>query len=164
MMKCYTIIVVLAILGTSLIMAQHDTCIRYGFNIDLPGASCADIYNKNPTTHGRSGYYVIKTHYLFFAYCDMELDCGGNKRGWMRIADIDTSRGDNCPSGWPGYIYYYKSYCTGGPKAGCYSAQFSTVTTNYSKVCGKVKGYQKGSMDAFFPSAYAHGNVALIYQ
>ena len=76
-----------------------DICSRYGLDNNLPGASRADIYNKNPTSHGRSGYYVLKTDHLFFAYCDMELDCGGNKGGWMRIADIDTSRGDNCPSG-----------------------------------------------------------------
>ena len=54
-------------------MAQDDTCTRYGFDVDLPGASCADIYNKNPTNHGRSGYYVLKTDHLFFSYCDMEL-------------------------------------------------------------------------------------------
>ena len=102
-------------------MAQDDTCTRHGFDIGFPGASCADIYNKNPTSHGRSGYYVLKTDHLFFAYCDMELDCGGTKRGWMRIADIDTSRGDTCPSGWN---RYNNSYCTGGSAAGCYSANF----------------------------------------
>ena len=77
----------LGILGTSLVMAQDDK--RYGFDIDLPGASCADIYNKNPTRHGRSGYYVLKTDHFFFAYCDMELECDVNKGGWMRIADIN---------------------------------------------------------------------------
>ena len=150
----YTIIVALAILAVSLVMAQDDTCSRYGFDIDLPGASCADIYNKNPTSHGRPGYYVLKTDHLFFAYCDMELDCGGTKGGWMRIADINTSRGDTCPSGW----YSYKnSYCTGGSAAGCYSVRFSTNSTRYNKVCGRAKGYQKGSMGAFFPSAKKHG-------
>ena len=67
-------------------------------DIDFPGASCADIYNKNPTSHDRSGYYVLKTDHLFFAYCDMELDCYGNKGGWMRIADIN--KGDTCLCGW----------------------------------------------------------------
>ena len=73
----------------------------------------------------------------------------------MRLADINTNRGDTCPSGWT----RYKSYCTGGSAAGCYSANFSTNSTSYSKVCGKVLGYQKGSMDSFFPSAYAHGRA-----
>ena len=153
MMMWDTIIVALAILGTSLAVAQDDTCTRYGFDIDLPGTSCADIFNKNPTSHGRSGYYVLKTDHLFFAYCDMELECGGNKGGWMRIADIN--KGDTCPSGWT----RYNSYCTGGSAAGCYSAHFSTNSTSYSKVCGKVLGYQKGSMDAFHPYAYAHGKA-----
>ena len=93
-----TTIVVLAVLAAPLVMAQDDTCTRYGFDINLPGASCADIYNKNPTSHERSGYYVLKTDRLFFAYCDMELNCGGTKGGWMKIADI--KRGDTCPSGW----------------------------------------------------------------
>ena len=56
------------------------------------------IHNINPTSHGRSGYYVIKTDHLFFAYCDMELDCGGTKGGWMRIADL--RKGYACPGGW----------------------------------------------------------------
>ena len=146
----YTIIIVL---GASLVMAQDDTCTRYGFDIDYPGASCADIYNKNPTSHGRSGYYVLKTDHLFFAYCDMELDCGGTKGGWMRIADLN--KGDTCPNEWTTYSYY----CTGGSAAGCYSAHFSTDAANYTKVCGKVVGYQKGTMDCFFPSAYAHGKA-----
>ena len=150
----YAFILVLSILGTLLVMAQDDVCSRYGLDNNLPGASCADIYNKNPTSYGRSGYYVLKTDHLFSTYCDMELDCGGNKGGWMRIADIDTSRGDTCPSGWNSY----NSYCTGGSAAGCYSAYFSTNSTSYSKVCGKARGCQKGDMDAFYPSAYAYGN------
>ena len=149
----YTIILALAILGTSLVVAEDDPCSKYGLDTHLPGASCADIYSKNPTSRGKSGYYVLKTDHLFFAYCDMELDCGGNKGGWMRIADINTKRGDTCPSGWN----KYSSYCTGGSAAGCYSARFLTNSTSYSKVCGKVVGYQKGSMGAFFPSAKKHG-------
>ena len=101
MIMTYAIIVLLAALASPLVMAQDDTCTRYGFDVDLPGASCADIYNKSPTSHGRSGYYVLKTDHLFFAYCDMELDCGGNKGGWMRIADTDTTKTVTCtcPSG-----------------------------------------------------------------
>ena len=76
-------------MGTSLVVAQDNTCsTRYGFDNEIPGTSCVDIYKKNPTSHGRSGYYVLKTDHLFYAYYDMELDCGGIKGGWMRIADI----------------------------------------------------------------------------
>ena len=151
-----TIIVAIAIFAAPLVMAEDDDSTKYGFDTDLPGASCADIYNENPASHGRSGYYAVETDHVFFAYCDMELDCGGTKGGWMRIADIDTSRGDTCPSGWSSYN---SAYCTGGSTAGCYSANFSTNSTSYSKLCGQVKGYQKGSMDGFYPSAYAHDQL-----
>ena len=149
MITLCALILVLATLRISLVMAQGDICSSFGLDANLPGASCADIYSKNPTSHGRSGYYVVKTDHLFFAYCDMELDCGGTKGGWMRIADIDTSRGDTCPSGWNSY----NSYCTGGFAAGCYSTHLSTNSTSYSKVCGKIVAYQKGNMDAFYSSA-----------
>ena len=157
MSSTVAIIAVLAVVMVdvnSLVIAEDGTCsTRYGFDIDLPGSSCADIHHKNPESHGKSGYYVIKTDHLFFGYCDMELECGGTKGGWMRIADIDTKRGDKCPSGWTNY----KSYCIGGQTAGCYSTHFSSNSTSYSKVCGKVVGYQKGSMGAFFPSAKKNG-------
>ena len=124
---------IVSVVGTSLVMAQSDIYSSYGLDVNQPGASCADIYNKNPASHGRSGYCDLKTDHLFFAYCDMDLDCGGTKGGWMRIADIDTSRGDTCPSGW----YSYNSYCTGGSSAGCHSAHFVTDSVSYSKVFGK---------------------------
>ena len=58
---------------TSPIAAQDDPCLKYGVDINFLGASCADIYTIHPTSHGRSGYYVLKTDHLLFAYCDMEL-------------------------------------------------------------------------------------------
>jgi len=85
----------------------------------------------------------------------MELDCGGIKGGWMKIADLNTKSENACPGGWTSY----KSYCTGGQAAGCYSTNFTTVSTSYSKICGKVLGYQQKTMDGFYPSAYAYGRV-----
>ena len=135
----YTIIAVLTVLGNSLVMAEDDTCIpRYGFDIDLPGSSCADIYYKNPESHGRSGYYVIKTGHLFFAYIDMELECGGTKGGWMRIVDIDTRRGDQCPNGWVKSSQHH-SCKPNNNAASCYSTIFDTLSTSYSEVCGKIR-------------------------
>ena len=67
----------------------------------------------------------------------MELDCGGVKGGWMRIADF--RKGDACPSGW---TRYNSNHCTGGSAAGYYS----THSTRSNKVCGKVVGYQKGTI------------------
>ena len=64
----------------------------------LPGKSCGDIYRLNPTSRGKSGYYVVQAgDRPMFVYCDMELECGGEK-GWMKVADLDI--GDSCPRGW----------------------------------------------------------------
>ena len=61
----------------------------------------ADIYQINEATRGVSRYYLVNTtNGIHQVYCEMELECGGYKGGWMRIADYDTSRGDSCPSGW----------------------------------------------------------------
>jgi len=56
----------------------------------------------------------------------------------MRIADLKTTRGDSCPEGWINNVAY-KLRCTGGESTSCYSANFSTIGTHYTKVCGQTK-------------------------
>ena len=65
-----------------------------------PERSCDDIYQTYNASRGTSGnYWINTTTGVCQVCCDMELECGGHKGGWMRIADLDTSRGDDCPSG-----------------------------------------------------------------
>ena len=121
----------------------------YGLIPTLPGGSCIDIYQLNPTSHDKSGYYVIKTgDRPSFVYCDMELECGGEK-GWMRITDINVTKGDDCPHGWSKIASPIAACRAPSDDAGCYSAQFSTHRVHYSRVCGMVIGYQKGKTNAF---------------
>jgi len=49
------------------------------------------------TSHGMSGYYYVQTTRLIKVYCDMVLNCGGEK-GWMKIGDVNPAVG-NCPNG-----------------------------------------------------------------
>ena len=152
MFVVYNILLVILLLDHQLADADHDP-FKYGLELDHPGASCADIYEKNPASHDKSGLYVIKTDTVHVVYCDMSLECGSHEGGWMRIADLNTST-DNCPPGWI-KNRHYRFLCTGGSAAGCYSAHFTTDGTKFSRVCGMMKGYQKGSMDAFYPYGYA---------
>ena len=66
-----------------------------------PEKSCDDIYQLNKASREASGLYWVKTaggtHQV---YCNMELQCGGHKGGWTRVAQFDTSQGDACPPGW----------------------------------------------------------------
>ena len=70
--------------------------------------------------------------------------------GWTRVVEIDLTNGDECPAVWE-KIEVNDIYVCRSPSddKGCYSAVFSTIGTQYTKIHGMVKGYQKGSTDAF---------------
>ena len=79
----------------------------------------------------------------------MELECGSHKGGWMRIADLDTTRGDDCPSGWTKITTPIAACIAPNSNAGCYSTDVSTLSVSYSRICGMAVGYQKNYCDAF---------------
>lgn len=134
----------------------YDFYSKLGTEEFLPAKSCAEIYHINKASRGRSGYYWIKTTDVYQVYCDMELECGDQKGGWMRIYSFDTSVGHACPVGW--YKHETLNLCTGkNLLAGCYSAYFPSYDVNYKRVCGMVKAYQKGTTNAFYPTSYFLG-------
>ena len=100
-------------------------------------------------------YWINTTTGIHQVYCDMELECGGHKGGWMRIADLDTSRGDDCPLGWTKITTNDAGQpsidvCrTPSDNAGCYPTIFTVNKTSYHKICGKARGYQYNTIDAF---------------
>ena len=76
--------------------------------------------------------------------------CGGSGR-WTNIADFNFSDPDvACPSGFTLITTPVKG-CGRAPGEGasCKSVVFSSGGQSYSRVCGRVNGYQKGSTDAF---------------
>jgi len=78
------------------------------------------------------------------------LSCAGVGGEWKRIVSINISAGDECPSGWNKSSYNGVSFCRApSNSSGCYSAIFSTNRVSYQAVCGRARGYQKGSTDAF---------------
>ena len=104
--------------------------------------SCDDIYQINKAGRGASGnYWINTTTGVHQVYCDMELECGGHKGCWIRIADQDTCRGDDCPSGWTNITTPVIACIVPSSNAGCYSANSSTLSIPYSKVCGMAVGY-----------------------
>ena len=129
------------------------SCSTVGMLQSTPGKSCSDIYQFNKASRGASGnYWINTTTGVHQVYCDMELECGGHKGGWMKIADLDTSRGDDCPSGWTNITTPVTACIAPSSNAGCYSANFSILSIPYSKVCGMAVGYQEISPDAFHSS------------
>ena len=67
----------------------------------------------------------------------------------MRVADIDMTRHkENCPSGFRRITSSDKVMC-GGQSSRCISTTFSIHGIEYSRVCGRIIGYQFGRPNAF---------------
>ena len=78
--------------------------------------------------------------------------CGGI--GWTRIAYLDmTDPGSVCPTNWTLHTSPVRG-CGQTQTASytCDSAFFSVSGQSYSRVCGRILAYQKGSPDAFHTS------------
>ena len=157
-MTVWSIIIILSAASAgSVSMAQEKVCSTFcttlGMLASSPGRSCDDIYQINKASRGVSGlYWINTTSGIHQVYCDMKLQCGGYKGGWTRVAQFDTSQGDPCPSGWtlittPGANP--RNVCRSGDFIGCHSTIFTTYNTSFYKICGQMRGYQKGNTNAF---------------
>ena len=117
--------------------------------------SCADLPPSAP-----SGYYLIRSSSLH-VYCDMSRTCGGVTGGWMRVFELDmTITSHQCPNGLSRRIDGSRRTCVRNVSAtGCSSIFLPTRNVNYSRVCGRITGYQHGNPDGLYNS----GDIDSIY-
>jgi len=124
--------------------------------MNYTGLSCEDIYNNNPETGNKNGYYPINNNQ--WTFCNMTaiaagyvtFSCAGVEGQWRRIASINIGAGDECPTGWSKSSHSGVSFCrSSSDNAGCYSTTFSSNEMSYQRVCGRARGYQKGTPDTF---------------
>jgi hypothetical protein len=119
---------------------------------DIPAyaaASCQQIASLRP--EASSGHYWIQEESgPTRVYCVMEgVSCGEGV--WMEVANVNmTETSSRCPAGLE-KVTSPKSLCRKTVSAGCSSASFSTHGVPFSKVCGRVIGYQYSTPDAFHP-------------
>ena len=158
-MTVWSIIITLTVASAgSEVMAQEKVCSSFcttlGMLESTPGESCDDIYQNNKASRGVSRLYwvttVSGTHQV---YCNMDLQCGGHKGDWTRVAQFDTSQGDSCPPGWTLITTpepNSKNVCRSGETNECHSTIFTTYNISFYKICGQVRGYQKGNTNAFW--------------
>ena len=136
-----------------------ETLSKIHQEIGLPGCnpprnrSCQEIHYCFPSAP--SGYYQIRVPNgsLVQVYCDMEgTNCGG-EGGWTRVAYVNMSQsGATCPQGLTQTTPSGLTLCGRNGPAGCQSTVFSTLGLSYSQVCGQLRGYQRGTPDAFYNS------------
>ena len=127
--------------------------------MNYTGSSCEDIRDSNPETDGKSGYYRISDNQ--WIYCNISTitasddyisTCAGVGGGWRRIVNINISAGDDCPGEWKKGTQSGVSFCrvASNDRFTCSSAKFSTNGISYQRVCGRARGYQKGTTTGFY--------------
>ena len=116
--------------------------------------SCKDINELQPCT--ASGYYWIDTEStLLGVWCEMNPQDKFNATGgFMKVVELDMrNNASSCPKGLKQVIP------TGSTKRLCApistaaaqdSFKFDTHQVNYTKVCGRITGYQYGAPEAFY--------------
>ena len=120
-----------------------------------PATSCNHVLTSNPLS--QTGWYWLKGcgGPNVRAYCVMGNPCGcnGGDGAWRRMIFFNMSdTTQECPAGAELITTPVRS-CKGvlGNRRGCGQAFFASNYLPYSRVCGRVIGYQFGSPDAFRP-------------
>ena len=112
--------------------------------------SCEEI--KSVCPESESGQYQIldiPNKEIHNVYCNMGELCGDQDGGWTRVGFLDmTNTSQKCPTGLKLYELNGIRACGRYPSDGCQSVVFDIKSVKYSRVCGRVYGYQKGTPDA----------------
>ena len=129
-----------------------------GISPDYAAVSCKQIAELKP--HYHSGYYWIRdVSGAVGVYCAIN-PAFGESGGWMRITNVDVRNNHSqCP---PGLVYNVtegNQLCRKPTLTtpGCSSTTFNTGEVNYTKVCGRVIGYQYSDTNGFGPSRLSPG-------
>ena len=115
-------------------------------------SSCSEVKEKCP--YCKKGVYEIAPapNTAKFVYCVFENSLYCNVTGpWVKLASWNISEaGSSCPSGLQLFVNGTVSAC--GIKEGtsaCKSLPLLSSPVPYTQVCGRMRGYQKGTTDAF---------------
>ena len=153
--------IVTMILTKELVIAT-DQCTKYQFKSPFfPGVSCEDIYNKNPESHDRLGYYWILDG-PSRVYCGVNYtgssceDIFNNnpetvdKSGYYRINDNQWTY-CNMTAIIIANNDFISTWRRMEKNFTCFSANFSTngPGISYQRVCGRARGYQKRAFYGF---------------
>lgn len=127
-----------------------------GLYENIPADSCRDIHQDCP-----SGYYWlnIPNGEPLKTYCTSNKNrcCRNNDRKWMRIGYLNMSEPNAfCPDGWREVSNPVRS-CRRNFGSYVNTVNYSSNGIPYSRVCGRIVGYQYGSPEGFFH--YAPSNT-----
>lgn len=115
------------------------------------GAICPTDQLRSETVDNITGIVYTRLHDDIVPQLRLEANCpcisGGRRIAYLDMADPDHE----CPSAWEETTARGVRLCAKIPNltASCDSVIFANNGGNYSRVCGRVKGYQYCTTDAF---------------
>ena len=127
--------------------------LQLGRTPEHPSNSCTELAEREPDTP--SGNYRIRnsTQSPVQVFCEMgdvfpaSLNVTG---GWVRVANLNmTDPNQRCPGNLNQSYTNPIRLCGRRTDYGCDSVTFTTYGVQYKRVCGRVRGYQFVSPDAF---------------
>ena len=128
-------------------------CVLLGRTPKYPGNSCAELAEQDPSTPSGTYWILNSTQSPVQVFCEMGdvFPAGLNVTGgWVRVANLNMTDPDQqCPENLQLSHTNPIRLCGRRTTNGCDSVTFSTYGVQYRKVCGRVRGYQFGSPDAF---------------
>ena len=127
-------------------------CMLLGRTPEYPANSCAELAEREPDIPSGNYWILNSTQSPVQVFCEMGdvfppgLNITG---GWVRAANLNMTDPDQqCPGNLQ-LSYTNPIRLCGRSTGGCDSVTFTTYGVQYRQVCGRVRGYQFGSPDAF---------------
>ena len=134
-----------------LVDRNYKKCQHTTLGTVQPANSCQDIFQADQTCI--SGYYLIlHGSSPTLTYCEAPRYLCGLRKKWRLVTYINMDQqGAICP---PQLRQVHntatnKRACGRIVNTGCSSVTYHTGPKNYTHVCGRIKGYQHGRMNAF---------------
>ena len=127
-------------------------CLLLGRTPEYPANSCAELTEQEPDIPSGNYWILNSTQSPVQVFCEMGdvFPSGFNvTRGWVRVANLNMTDPDQqCPENLQ-LSYTNPIRMCGRRTSSCDSVIFTTYGVQYQQVCGRVRGYQFASTDAF---------------
>jgi len=137
---------------SALLSGVVSCLLQLGRTPEYPANSCAELAEREPGIHSGNYWILNSTQSPVQVFCEMGdvFPSGLNVTGaWVRVANLNMTDPDQqCPENLQ-LSYTNPVRLCGRSTGGCDSVTFTTYGIQYRQVCGRVRGYQFGSPDAF---------------
>ena len=131
-------------------------CRLLGHTPEFPANSCTELAEQEPGTPSGNYWILNSTQSPVQVFCEMGevFPSGLNVTGgWVRVANLNMTDPDQqCPENLRLSYTNPMRLCGRRTDIGCDSVTFTTYGVQYRRVCGRVRGYQFGTPDAFVTS------------